>query len=119
MRLSFDEYQKLALRTMNKEMVRPFASPAEFRDRMACGGLGLAGEAGEAADQVKKYLYHGHSLDLPKLKNELGDILWYVATLADALDMSLGDVAQGNVDKLKRRYPEGFSPNASINRVDG
>lgn len=96
-------YQVAALRT--DVLDRP------QRERLSNHALGLAGEAGEAVDLVKKHLHHGHALDLERLKGELGDVLWYVAALADAAGLTLEEVAQHNVEKLRARYPdEGFDP---------
>lgn len=106
--MDLNQYQKYALITANKSL--------DERGRIANGALGLAGEAGEAADLVKKHLFHDHPLDRDKLRSELGDVLWYIATLADAVGLQLGDIAQFNVDKLKARYPEGFSSERSQNR---
>ena len=78
--------------------------------------MGLNGEAGEVIDLVKKHLFHNHELDKDKLKLELGDVLWYLAEAAEALGISLEDIAISNIDKLKRRYPEGFDFEKSINR---
>lgn len=78
--------------------------------------LGIAGEAGEVADYIKKVLYHGHPIDKDKLCKELGDVLWYVATLADTAGLTLEVVARANIDKLWARYPNGFSTERSINR---
>ncbi|MDB4278917.1 nucleoside triphosphate pyrophosphohydrolase family protein [Deltaproteobacteria bacterium] len=108
--LKLDEYQKLAGRTINPEQ--------SHRDNLGNFALGLTGEAGETGDYIKKHLYHGHDLDPEVVKSELGDVLWYVAALATAVGLDLSDVAQGNVDKLKKRYPEGFSQAASKARVD-
>lgn len=80
--------------------------------------LGLAGEAGEVCDLLKKAWGHGHALDAEKLKKELGDVLWYVAALAEQHGLRLSDVAEANVAKLSARYPQGFSTAASIARVD-
>ena len=81
-------------------------------------GLGIAGEAGEVADLLKKHLGHGHELDREKLKKELGDVLWYVTRIAQHFGMGLEDVARANVAKLRQRYPSGFSTEASKSRVD-
>lgn len=110
--LSFDDYQAGAERTANRKDVDTVDK------RLANFALGLAGEAGEAADLVKKYLFHGHPLDRDKIKKELGDVLWYVATMASTLGLQLEDVAQGNLDKLRARYPEGFSVERSVSRVE-
>lgn len=78
--------------------------------------LGLTGEAGEAADLIKKVFGHGHSLDRDKLLLELGDVLWYVAALAKTAGSSLEEVADLNIGKLRARYPDGFSTEHSVNR---
>lgn len=80
--------------------------------------LGLAGEAGEVCDLLKKHWGHGHDLDREKLKKELGDVLWYVAALAAQFGLTLEEVAASNVCKLRARYPQGFSPEASRARID-
>lgn len=81
--------------------------------------LGLCGEAGELADNVKKVLYHNHPLDHSTIILELGDILWYIAEACTAFGLTLEDVAESNIAKLKSRYAEGFSSEASINRTEG
>jgi NTP pyrophosphatase (non-canonical NTP hydrolase) len=78
--------------------------------------MGLCGESGEAIDIVKKHLHQGHELDRDKLLKELGDIAWYLAEAATALDMDLETVLERNIEKLRARYPEGFSPERSIHR---
>lgn len=79
--------------------------------------MGLCGEAGEAIDIVKKWLAQGHELDKAHLAKELGDIAWYLAEAATALELPLSDILQGNIDKLKRRYPDGFAVRASAERT--
>lgn len=105
-----DTYQRLAARTVNPAQTLG-ANRANF-------ALGLAGEAGETAELIKKHLYHGAPLDKEKLRKELGDVLWYVAMLARNAGLTLSDVALGNVAKLRARYPDGFSVAASAARVD-
>ncbi|MHC1785659.1 MAG: nucleoside triphosphate pyrophosphohydrolase family protein [Christensenellales bacterium] len=78
--------------------------------------LGLAGESGEFADSVKKVSFQGHELDRPHLKEEIGDILWYCALAAKALNADLHEIALDNIEKLRRRYPEGFQAERSIHR---
>ena len=78
--------------------------------------MGLCGESGEAIDIVKKWLMQGHDLDKEHLIKELGDIAWYLAEAATALDVPLETVFQGNLDKLRRRFPNGFDTQASVHR---
>lgn len=106
--MTVNEYQKLALSTLNPELSR--------QDVLINGVMGLCGESGEAIDLVKKHLHQGHELDREGLKKELGDIAWYLAETAWALDLSLEEVFRGNIDKLKKRYPEGFDSEKSIHR---
>ena len=106
--MTINEYQKLAMTTLNPAL--------EKKDVLINGVMGLCGESGEAIDIVKKWLAQGHELDREKLKKELGDIAWYLAETATALDLSLEDVLQSNIDKLKARYPEGFDSQRSIHR---
>lgn len=103
-----NEYQKLALTTLNPALSK--------KDVLINGVMGLCGEAGEAIDIVKKHLAQGHELDREKLIGELGDIAWYLAETAFALDIPLDEVLARNIDKLKRRYPEGFDSERSIRR---
>ncbi len=102
------EFQKKVLRTTNP------LSDKDERIKNYCFGLG--GETGELLDLFKKYFYHGHKLNEEKIKHELGDILWYVANLANELDYKLEDIMEMNIDKLNKRYPNGFSKKDSINR---
>ena len=107
--MDISDYQKQSARTMPKNLhVEPLLTNV-------C--LGLAGESGEIIEHVKKVVFHGHQLDRDYLKKEIGDVLWYVAAMATALDVDLGEIAQANVDKLKARYPEGFASSASTNRT--
>ena len=80
--------------------------------------MGLCGEAGEAIDIVKKHLFHGHELDREHLTKELGDIAWYLAEAATALDIPLEKIFQDNIEKLKKRYPEGFDEQRSKTRKE-
>lgn len=105
-----DQYQADALRT--------WSSKELLRMRRLNALLGLCGESGELADAVKKWAFHGHPLPQGDVANELGDILWYVAVIAQEFNLSLADVATRNIAKLKERYPEGFSEADSLLRRD-
>ena len=106
--MTINEYQKLAMTTLNPALDR--------KDVLINGVMGLCGESGEAIDIVKKWLAQGHELDREKLAKELGDIAWYLAETAWALDIPLEEILQANIDKLKKRYPQGFDSNRSIHR---
>lgn len=108
--MTINEYQKLAMTTLNPVL--------DKRDVLINGVMGLCGEAGEAIDIVKKHLAQGHELDREKLIKELGDVAWYLAETAYALDVPLEDVLQRNIDKLRARYPEGFDTNRSVERSE-
>ena len=108
-----NDYQVAARITARADM--PQLSTPQMR--MLNWALGL-GEVGELQNLVKKWLFHGHDQDRKEMINELGDIMWYVANMAQELDVSLEYVMQRNLEKLKGRYPEGFNPAASINRKE-
>ena len=81
--------------------------------------MGLAGESGEVVDYLKKIYHHGHILNKQKIMDELGDVLWYVSSLAYVHDIDLEEVAEYNIEKLEKRYPSGFSHEKSKNRSEG
>lgn len=83
---------------------------------LAIAVLGLNGEAGEVADLLKKQMGHGHTVTREEYVKELGDVLWYVAEVATLLGVDLDEVGAANLEKLRRRYPEGFSAERSRNR---
>ena len=106
-----NEYQELAMATLNPELNK--------KDVLINSVMGLCGESGEAIDIVKKWLAQGHELDKERLTKELGDIAWYLAEAATALDLPLEQILQANIDKLKKRYPDGFEIKRSIVRLKG
>jgi len=105
-----NEYQRLAMTTLNPAL--------SHQDVLINGVMGLCGEAGEAIDLVKKHLAQGHPLDREKLAGELGDVAWYLAETAQAIGYSLEEILQMNIDKLKKRYPDGFRTENSIRRTE-
>lgn len=109
--MKVNEYQALAMTTLNPKLNK--------KEVLINSVMGLCGESGEAIDIVKKWLAQGHELDKEHLAKELGDIAWYLAEAATALDMSLEDILQANIDKLKKRYPEGFEKERSLARLKG
>jgi len=108
--MTINEYQNLAMKTLNPELSQ--------KDVLVNGVMGLCGESGEAIDIVKKWLAQGHELDAEGLAKELGDIAWYLAETAWALGIPLEDILAANIEKLTKRYPEGFSRERSMNREE-
>lgn len=109
------DYQQLAARTL---IDRPGFDLDDTNMMILWNALGLAGEAGEVAEMVKKGILHQHGLDRDKMAKELGDCLWYIAALCTKLEIDMGDVMATNIEKLKVRYPDGFKPTDSVARVD-
>ncbi|WP_239740543.1 MULTISPECIES: nucleoside triphosphate pyrophosphohydrolase family protein [unclassified Mammaliicoccus] len=108
--MELNKYQEIALRTHNVEQ--------NMSEALTNYTLGLTGEAGEVADNIKKHIFHGHDLNKDEIVKELGDVLWYVSSLASMCNVTLDEVAGHNLNKLGNRYPNGFSPLNSINRVE-
>lgn len=107
-----NEYQNLAMRTaagMDYSTEEPIVNCA----------LGLTGESGEVADMIKKHIFQGHGLDAHHFAKELGDVLWYIALGAHCIGYSMEDIMKMNIEKLSKRYPEGFDVEHSMHRANG
>lgn len=108
--MNADDYQKSAARTL---IDKPDSDYTDVEMMLVWCATGLAGEAGEVIDNVKKAVFHRHGIDRDKLSKELGDVAWYLAGVCSVLGLRLSDVMQQNVHKLLARYPEGYSSEAS------
>jgi NTP pyrophosphatase (non-canonical NTP hydrolase) len=93
--MEFTEYQKLANRTLlgNEQVLTNCA-------------LGLASESGEVTELIKKYTFHGETLDREKLTHEMGDVLWYLSQIAEWADIPFDEVATANIDRLNAQYAQ-------------
>lgn len=109
--MTINEYQKLAMRTCSI----PYH---DKHGRLHHAVFGLASEAGEVAGIMQK-VFQGHEFDKEHMKKELGDCLWMIAEACEALDFSIEEVMQLNIDKLRARYPEGFEADRSLHRAEG
>lgn len=109
--MTFDEYQRGVLRTFGQK-------DEPLKDKLFVSAIGLGGEVGEYLDKVKKLVFHGHQLSGEEIVLELGDALYYLTVAASIFGATLEDVAKLNNEKLKKRYPNGFSPERSKNRDD-
>lgn len=110
-KLTINEYQIKAMTTLNPALNK--------KDVLINSVMGLCGESGEAIDIVKKWMAQGHELDKEHIAKELGDIAWYLAEAATVLEVPLEDILQANLDKLRKRYPDGFDSKKSIVRLEG
>ena len=108
--MNANRYMRDSLRTADRSNMD--------RLKLECA-LGLCGEAGEVAEQVKKHFFHGHELDKRHMIEELGDVAWYLAISADAIGYDLETILQMNINKLIARYPDGFDAIHSTKRVKG
>ena len=109
--MTINEYQTAALRTAQTDKF-------SASDLLLNAALGLCGESGEVADLVKKHRFQGHDLDIEHIAKELGDIAWYLAVGAYSIGYNLEEILKMNVDKLKARYPNGFSADRSLHRAE-
>jgi NTP pyrophosphatase (non-canonical NTP hydrolase) len=108
--LTANDYQRMAMRTAGDYNTQ--------YDMLRNAVYGLNGESGEVIDILKKHEFQGHELDYDKIMDEAGDVCWYLALLASALNVPLEEIMLRNVQKLKERYPDGFDKNRSIHRVE-
>lgn len=125
---SLNEYQRQSMRT--SVAVDHDENPGAWAYQLSGFGLGLAGEAaevlelamklavkaGQIADALKKFLHHEHDPDREAMKKELGDQLWYIQAIANRYNLTLEEIALANIEKLKKRYPNGWTREDSINR---
>ena len=105
-----DVFQEEALRTMRSDL------PYELVCSNMC--MGLAGETGETIDIFKKHIYQGKELDINDVIEEIGDILWYVANLCNVNKITMRECIESNIEKLRKRYPNGFTVKDALERAD-
>lgn len=139
-KMTGNEYQKLAMRTNDGQCTQRLRNKADsielYREYLDydlpevgigtemdvdLGGIinglfGLSGEVGELTDMVKKWIFHEKELDDDHAKKELGDVMWYIAMICESFGWSLDEIMQMNIDKLKKRYPDGFDTERANNR---
>jgi len=107
-----DQYVQQAMRTQcpQEEIVFRIAKvgPNYQGQKLQHSIIGLAGEVGELAGAWERHIYYGQDLDVPNLKEEVGDCLWYLAELCDAMGFSMSEIMEGNIRKLQKRFPDKF-----------
>ena len=107
-------YQRHAMRTNDEMSTARLELSIDMNSKYDMGGIvmatmGLSGEVGELNDMIKKWIFHKTDMDITHAKKELGDIMWYIACMAESFGWSLDEIMQMNIDKLKARYPDGFN----------
>lgn len=112
--MKLNEYQELSKRTIPRSEL----SKTNRALNISNFAMGLCGEAGEVTDILKKHLHHEHKLDREELKKELGDTLFYLSGISSMVGLTLEEVATTNIEKLRKRYPNGFREVDSINRTE-
>lgn len=134
--MTLTEYQQLAMRTNDGENTYRLQDRIEmidfFKDAKSgrkiekydMGGivnasLGLSGEVGEVNDIIKKWIFHEKELDETHLIKELGDVMWYISLMAESFGITLEEICERNIEKLRNRYPEGFDVQRANNREKG
>lgn len=133
-KMTGNEYQKLSMRTNDGkctdrlcgliDRIADYNSGTRIGKHVEAvdvGGVvnglfGLSGEAGELTDMIKKWIFHNKTLDITHAQKELGDVMWYVAMICESFGWSLDEIMQMNIDKLKKRYPDGFDTERANNR---
>lgn len=108
--MQFKEYQQAARRTQNPELTP--------RERLEHALWGLSSEVGEICG-IHQKTHQGHPLDAAGLRKECGDAMWFIAELCDVYGWDMGMVAEQNIAKLRKRYPEGYSAEKSLHRAEG
>ena len=108
--MGIQEFQRLSIRTLNNSLSE--------KEQLANMVIGASCEFSEAGDSLKKYLFQGHELDKEHIAEELGDTMFYICNLSTLLDINMEEVLEKNIEKLNKRYKNGFSYKASIDRID-
>lgn len=104
--MNFNEYQEFAARGIHEATLE--------REPIVGFALGLVGETGEVVDDIKKRVFHGRDIPMEHTKEELGDVLWYIANIATQCGFTLDDIVEANVQKLYNRYPNLYAPGPTI-----
>ena len=113
---TLNDYAEAAMRTAKRFVGGEHF--LEYEMDMLHAALGVSSDAGELVDAVKKHLIYGKPLDADNVVEEIGDVMWFCALMCRAINVSLEEVAQANIKKLAKRYPETYSDILAIQRLD-
>jgi NTP pyrophosphatase (non-canonical NTP hydrolase) len=116
--MKMNDYQIAALRTAPEIQISEFNENGRVRSTrdLLHGAAGLCTEAGELMDVFKKYEFYDKPIDWTNVVEEAGDALWYIAQIARAAGVTMDEIAQRNIDKLRVRYPEKFDRELAVSR---
>jgi NTP pyrophosphatase (non-canonical NTP hydrolase) len=109
------EYQIAASRTLIDKPLRPLT---DYEHMIVWNAIGVAGEAGELCERIKHGIFHNHGLSRKDVSEEIGDLIWYIAALCSRMNLNLADIMDNNIEKLKKRYPSGYTEDHSKERMD-
>jgi NTP pyrophosphatase (non-canonical NTP hydrolase) len=115
------ESEKVAFRYFSiyqEEVKRTKKNHESIRDELCDYSMGVSGEAGEVLDLIKKVCWQGKPMNIEKVIEEMGDVLWYLAALSDTIGVSLDTVVEYNIIKLRERYQTGYSHEESEGRKE-
>lgn len=110
------EYITACHRTLEQKQILLNDTITVDKSALLHASMGLVTEAGEFQDQLKKHLMYGKPLDVVNLKEELGDLLWYVSVACRVLDVTYEELFDSNISKLRTRYPEKFTDAKALTR---
>jgi len=111
------KYKEMVLKTESNDLN---AMSSRLKDKRALrllhGSCGIATEAGELLDAMKKHIFYGKEVDTVNVVEEVGDLMWYIAIILDELGVEFEDVMDKNINKLKARYGNKFSEDSANSR---
>lgn len=111
--MNFSEYTEKAKRTLSSKFE---VNQSMKHNVILHGVIGISTESGELLDALEKTVFYGKELDTVNIREEIGDLMWYVAILCDAIGVKMEDILDKNIEKLSSRYPEKFTTEAALNR---
>jgi NTP pyrophosphatase (non-canonical NTP hydrolase) len=114
--MNSEAYIQDAIKTESNDFLGIKERFSDENIRLLHSSIGLSTEAGELLDALKKHIYYGKPLDKVNLKEEMGDLFWYLAIMADVLEVSFEELQAKNIDKLKARYGQQFCSTKAIQR---
>ncbi len=114
--MDFTKYQELSQRTNTQDKTEIQERLTKLNLDSLHALIGISTESGELLDAFKKHIFYGKAIDQANIKEEIGDLMWYVALLCNANGFDFYKILETNIEKLKARYPEGFKKEQATDR---